>query len=63
MLIRCLEKSNGAAKCVWEKTESMHGQEEQDVEIWCRCIGLKAALAARRGQTDVKQVGSVRLWE
>lgn len=45
--------------CRGKDMESMPGQEEQDLEIQRRCVGLKAALAARRGQIDAEQVGSV----
>ena len=45
--------------CVGKHMESMQWQGEQDIEIWHRCVGLKAALAAGRGQIGVEQEGSV----
>lgn len=47
--------------CVGKDMESMHGQEEQDSGICRRCVGLKTALAARRGH--VKQMGFAHCWE
>lgn len=41
--------------CVGKDMERVRGQEERDAEIQRRCVGLKAALAARRGQIDVEQ--------
>lgn len=55
MLIRCLEKSSGVAKRVWEKIWKVcMGKKSKGIEIWRRCVGLKAALAARRGQIGVE---------
>jgi len=43
--------------CGGKDVESMHGREEQDMEIRRWCVGLKAARAARRGQVKGEQPG------